>query len=270
MLYFGVHCIPTPRVGGITILEVLRQTWGRLIRKQWLVFYPLALGAVNVLAFLAVYAVTGNTLRWSPFFIANHQRWQFVQDRLIDPFTLTFDLAVAALVGVCICVLAAMIRAPFFRAVAGPGYPLAPRVWREAGWLTLFYLFSNLVIWALPFVGSGNRVAGQIVGFVVLVVAILIIFADYIIVFEGATFPAALRRSVRLFAQRWVAVVVVFILLQLVYLGLSEAYRSYYESATSVSIVLPIIQIVVDAFIMLLVDLILIFLYQKARQGHHR
>jgi hypothetical protein len=270
MLYFGLHRDRTPRVGGSIILEVLRQTWGRLIHKQWLVFYPLALGVFNLLAFLSVYAATGSTLGWSPFFAANHQRWQFVRDTLVDPLVLGPELVVAAFAGLCVCVLAATIRAPFFRAVGGTGYPMAPRGWRETGWLSLFYLFSNLVIWVLPFAGTSHRVVGQVIGFVVLVVAILSIFADYIIVFEQVDFLTALQRSLQLFVHRWLAMLVIFVLLQLAYLGLAEVYDSFYDNSTKVSIVLPIVQIVVDAFVMLVVDLILIFLYQQTRRGGHR
>ncbi len=255
---------------GVTILAVLRQTWGRLVHKQWLILYPLALGIINLLAFLAVYAAAGERISWSPFFKAGFDRWQFVYDRLLADFSLDSTLAVALAVGLGLCVLTAMIRAPFFRAIAGPGYPVAPRHGSEAAWLTSIYLFTNLVLWVLPFAGAGHVIMGQFIAFVTLVVAILLAFADYVVVFEQVGFVKALRRSVLLVGQRWAAVVVVFIVLQLVYFGLHELYRYFYDTADGVLIALPIIQIILDAFVVLLFDLVLIFLYEHIRHGAHR
>jgi hypothetical protein len=248
----------------------LRQTWGRLVHKQWLILYPLALGLVNLLAFLAVYAAAGERISWSPFFKAGFDRWQFVYDRLLASFSLTSTLAVALAVGLGLCVLTAMIRAPFFRAIAGPGYPLAPRHGREAAWLTSVYVFTNMVLWVLPFAGAGHAVVGQLIAFVTLVVAILLAFADYVVVFEQAGFVKAVRRSVLLVGQQWAAVIVVCIVLQLVYFGLHELYRHFYDTADGVLIALPVIQIFLDAFVVLLFDLVLIFLYEHIRRGARR
>ncbi len=251
---------------GAAILDVLRQTWGRLIHKQWLLFYPLALGVMSTVAFLAVYASTGSPLTWSAFLKANFQRWQFVSDNFVSGFDLTAGLGVAVAVGLGFSVLTAMIRAPYFRAIAGPGYPLAPRNGREAARLTLFYVFSSLVVWVFPFAGHQNDILQQLIAFVILVVAILIVFADYVIVFEDVGFLTGLRRSFHLLVRRWVPVVTVFIVLQLVYFGIQALYGSYYDNADGVLIVLPLVQIVVDALIVLVFDLILIFLYEQARR----
>ena len=154
MLYFGVG--PDHARKGAAILEVLRQTWGRLIHKQWLLFYPLVLGVIGTIAFVAVYASTGRPLTWTTFFKANFQRWEFVKDNFVSGFDFTAALGVGVAVGLGLCLLTAMIRAPYFRAIAGPGYPLAPRNSREAARLTLFYVFSNAVVWVLPFAGSSG------------------------------------------------------------------------------------------------------------------
>ena len=53
MLYFGTG---KRRTGGGTIAEALRRAWSRLIRKQWLVLYPLVLALINAAAFFAVYS----------------------------------------------------------------------------------------------------------------------------------------------------------------------------------------------------------------------
>jgi hypothetical protein len=267
MLYFGVGSVHARK--GAAILEVLRQTWGRLIHKQWLLFYPLVLIVLGTIAFVAVYASTGRPITWSTLFQANFQRWEFVNDNFVSGFDLNPALGIAVAVGLGLCLLTAMIRAPYFRAIAGPGYPLAPRNRREVARLTLFYVFSNLVVWVLPFAGASGDFIEQVVAFVVLVVAIIIVFADYIIVFEDVGFVMGLRRSLHLLVRSWVPVLAIFIVLQLVYLGLHELYGFYYENADGVLIVLPLIQIVVDAFIVLLFDLLLIFLYEQARKRDH-
>ena len=140
----------------------------------------------------------------------------------------------AVFAGLAVCVLAAMIRAPYFRAIAGPGYPLAPRNREEAARLSLFYVLANLVIWVLPMAAPGNSVLAQIVSFAVLVIAILIVFVDYVIVFEDMAFLPALRRSVQLFARRWITVIAIFVVIQLVYLGIYSLYDLYYRGADGV------------------------------------
>lgn len=269
MLYSRSRPHPASANGGNAILEVLRQTGGRLVHKQWLILYPLAVGIINIVAFVAVYAATGRKMAWTPFLQANFDRWQFVSDNYVADLSFTPDLAIAAIVGLGVCILAAMIRAPYFRAVAVSGYPLAPRGWAEVGRLSLFYLFTSLVSWVLPFAGLASGWLQQSIAFVVLVVAILVIFADYVIVFEHLGFVAGLRRSLRLVTRGWVAVILIFIIVQLVYFGLHVLYRSYYDGAEGVLIALPIVQLIVDAFIVLVVDLILIFFYERLRRTSH-
>ena len=102
---------------------MLRQTWGRLIHKQWLLFYPLALGVISTIAFVAVYASSGRPLTWTTFFQANFERWQFVQRQLRTGFDFTAGAGCGRGGGLGPLLLTAMIRAPYFRAIAGPGYP---------------------------------------------------------------------------------------------------------------------------------------------------
>jgi hypothetical protein len=101
-------------------------------------------------------------------------------------------------------------------------------------------------------------------------VAILIVFADYVIVYEDVGFWTGIRRSVRLVAGRWIHVLGIFIVLQLIYFGLRQLYGYYYDNSDGVLIVLPLIQIVVDAFLVLITDLVLIFLYQQTRTRGRR
>jgi hypothetical protein len=231
-----------------------------------LIVYPLAVAVINTIAFLAVYAANGDSLRWSTFVAANFDRWQYVRDHFFTGFSFSPALAVAVFVGLAVCALAAMIRAPYFRAIAGLGYPLAPRSWEETGRLSIFYLFANLVVWTLPLVVPASTALEQLVAGAVLVVAILIVFADYAIVFEQLTFFPALRRSVQLLGRRWATVVIIFVVLQVVYFGLHSLYDHYYQKAGGVFILLPLSQILVESFIILFVDLVLIFLYEQIRR----
>lgn len=249
----------------MTIAEVLRHAWSRLIRKQWLIFYPLALAVINTLAFFAIYASNGETMSWTAFFAANATRWQYIQDHFFSGFSFTPTLAIAVFAGLAVCVLAAMIRAPYFRAIAGLGYPLAPRNRQEAARLSLFYVLANLVVWVLPLAAPGGSILEQIVAVAVLVVAILIAFVDYVIVFEEMALPAAVRRSVQLFGRRWITLVAIFVVIQLLYLGIYSLYDLYYQKATGLFILLPLSQILVEAFVVLCIDLVLIFLYEQIR-----
>lgn len=254
-------------MGGVSIGEVIRRAWNRLVRKQWLILYPLALTIINTLAFLAVYAADGYTLRWSAFSKANFDRGLYVHEQFFAPFSFDPALAVAVFAGFAVCLFAAMIRAAFFRAVAGITYPLAPRRWEEAANLLLFYLFLYLVTWVVPLTAPIESFVGQVVPMLALVVAILVVFADYVIVYEDLAFLQALRRSVHLLARRWLPVLLIFVILQLVYWGFYELYNLYYQGAGDVFILLPVSQILVDSVIVLFADLLLIFLYEDIRRS---
>ena len=79
-----------------------------------------------------------------------------------------------------------MIRAPYFRAIAGPGYPLAPRNSGRRP-ATSSTSSASLVVWVLPFAGVLGGTSNSC-RLVVLVIAIIIVFADYVIVFEDVGF----------------------------------------------------------------------------------
>jgi hypothetical protein len=78
---------------------VLRHAWSRLIRKQWLILYPLALSIVGTLTFFVVYAADGEPLSWSAFFNANFDRWSYVRGHFITGFTLSPVLLAPILAG---------------------------------------------------------------------------------------------------------------------------------------------------------------------------
>ncbi len=221
---------------------------------------------IDTLAFLAVYAASGESIRWSAFFTANFERWQYIRDHFVDGLSLGPALVVAVFAGLAVCVFSAMIRAPFFRAVAGVSYPLAPRGWKEAGMLSLFYLLWNLVVWVLPMATPIDNYLGQLVPAVTWVVGILVVFADYVIVYEERSLPSAIRQSLRLLRHSWPTVLVIFMVIQLVYFGIYSLYDLYYSSASNVFVLFPISQMLVEAFVALIADLLLIYLYEDARR----
>ena len=253
--------------GGTTIVEVLRRAWERLLRKQWLILYPLVLGIIDTIAFFAVYTAAGSPLTWNGFFTANFYRWSYVQSHFVSGLSWSPALAVAVVAGLAVCVLTAMIRAPYFRAIAGMGYPRAPRGRDEAVRLTLLYLFTNLVLWLLPQVLPGNAVVAEVADFILIVIAVLIVFADYLIVFEQLPFISALRRSVQLVRRRWILVALAVLVFQFIYYGLDRLYDSYFRTAKGIFILLPVSQLLVTAFLVLVSDLVYIFMYHELRRG---
>jgi hypothetical protein len=247
---------------------VLRQAWKRLAHKQWLIFYPLALAIINSLAFLAVYSSAGGDLHLTKFFAANFERWPFVRDHFFGGFAFTPALGIAVFVGLTVCVFTAMTRAPLFRAIAGPGYPLAPRSWEEAGKLSIFYVFFYLVVLVLPLAGPTGTAAEQVIAVVALAIALLCVYTDYAIVFEGLTLIPALRRSVALVFRRWRPVLVIFVILQFVVLGLNRLYGLYYDGAEGVFLLIPLSEVLVWSAVTLIVDVVLIFLYEQVRNSN--
>lgn len=252
--------------GGIKIVEVLRRAWSRLIRKQWLFLYPLTLAVVDILAFFAVYAVTEGRLTWTAFFTTDFDRWSYIDDQFFSGFSPTPELALTIAAGLVACLLTAMIRAPFFRAIAGSRYPLSPRGGKEGSNLFLMYLFTFLVFRLLPLQLPGEGPLAQVTLLVLVVIGILIVFADYVIVFEDLGFFSALRRSVQLCARRWITVAIIVVVMQLIWYGVDSLYRVFYEQGTTIFVLLPVSRALVESFIVLFFDLVLIFLYEDIRR----
>ena len=243
----------------------MRQVGRRLVHKQWLIFYPLALAVINTLGFLAVYGAAGGELDWRQFFVVHFDRWQFVREHFLSGHSFTPALGLAAFAGLAVCVFAAMLRAPLFRAITGRGYPLAPRSWEETARLTLFYVVFNLALVVLPLTATSGSALEQSAAWAALLVNLFVVYTDYVIVFEGLNFLPALRRSVRLLMRRWRPVLLIFVVLWLMAQGLGGLYGRYYASAEGVSILVPLSEILVWSFISLLFDLLLIFLYDHVR-----
>jgi hypothetical protein len=251
--------------GGTTIADVLRRTWSCLIQRQWLFLYPLVLSLVNTLAFFSVYAAQGEELGWSAFFRASFYRAEYLRDHFFVEFAFTSRLLVPLSVGVGLCLVWALVQAPFFRAITGNRYPLAPRGWAEVAGLFLFYLVWSLVVFVAPLAAPEQALLAQIIYFLLLVLAIFVVFADYIIVFEGVGSLRGVQRSLRLVRLRIVPVVVLVIAIQLVYGIVAWLYGLYYEGVHTGFTLLPISQVLVDTIIALFAQTLLVFLYQDLR-----
>lgn len=252
--------------GGEEIAEVLRTALRRLGRKQLLFLYPFALALLNTVAFVAVYAATGGVIRWEAFAEANFSRWSYLQDNLGNMVGSFPVLAVVAFIGVAVCLLAAMLRAPFFRAVVGLGYPRAPSSAQEILRLALFYLITYALTLALPYSFPEDSFAFQGAGLAALGIALLLVFGDYVIVFESIGPWQAAKRSFYLLRRGWVPVLLIFgaalILWQLIYM----LYGSFYDRADGVFVLLPISRLLVESLVTVTVDVILIFSYDYLRR----
>lgn len=255
-----------PFRGGATIADVIRRAWSRLIRKQWLILYPVGLAIINTLAFLAVYAASDGPLGWSAFFSANFERETYLHDHFFHGLDFTSSLAIAVFAGIAVCAFSALLRAPLFHAIAGSGYPLSPRKWGEAGRLFSFYLLYYLVLWLAPLALPTDSVWVQVAYPLVIVIAILIAFADYAVVFEELGPIRAVRRSIRLLRHAWGLVLGVVVVFWFIQLGLNTLYSHYYDDDATIFIVLPVAQVLLNSFVSLVVDLLLIFIYENTRR----
>lgn len=245
---------------------MIRHAWSRLIRKQWLFLYPLSLAVIDTLAFLAVYAATSDGIGWSSFLNVNFNRWTYVFDHFFTDLSFTGQLGIALAAGFAVCLFLALIRPAFFRAVAGPRYPLTPRRWGEVGNLLLYYLFQYLLLWVVPMAGPEQGMVADLLQMFTWVVVLLLAFADYVIVYEERNFLSALRRSVQLFIHGWLSVLGIFVVVRLVFFGLHALYALYYDGTSEVFVLLPVSQLLVESVVVLFTDLVLIFLYEELRR----
>jgi hypothetical protein len=223
------------------------------------------LSLVNTLAFFSVYAAQGEELAWSAFFRASYYRAEYLRDQFIVDFAFTSRLLVPLSVGVGLCLVWALVQAPFFRAIAGNRYPLAPRGWAEVGRLFLFYFFWSLVVFVAPLAAPEQALLAQMIYLLLLVLAIFVVFTDYVIVFEGVGPLRGVQRSLKLARLRIVPVIVLVIAIQLVYGVVAWLYGLYYESVHTGFTLLPISQVLVDTIIALFAQTLLVFLYEHLR-----
>lgn len=248
------------------ISEALRNAWSRLTRKQLLFAYPLTLGVVNTVAFLAVYAALGGRLTFTDFAHANFTNAEFMQSHLRDLLADPKALVVAIVAAVVVSALAAAVRAPFFRAVAGTSYPLAPRSVTEFVRLTGFYAITGAVFYLLPASVDPASLAGKALPVVILPAAVLIIFADYALVFESLDPITAIRRSIRLLRRGWNVAIIISLVALLLGTGAYSLFDAYYANATAIFPLFVASQLLVEALITTALDVVLIFTYDHLRR----
>jgi hypothetical protein len=253
--------------GGGAIAEVVRRAWSRLIRKQWLIVYPFALSIAGTIAFFALYSAGDEPLNFSAFFNADFDRWLYVRDHFVTGFSWSQGLVAPILAGVVFCGLYALIQAAFFRAIAGPRYPLRPRKWHDASRLFVFYLLLYAVTWAAPLPGPSDSIMAVLVLAVLWVIALMVTFADFVIVYESVGVLAGIRRSLRLVRLRLGTVIAIYVVLSLVTLAINSLYALYFDEVTRVFPLLPVSRMLVESFVFLFANLVLVFLYEELRRN---
>ncbi len=245
---------------------MLRHAWSRLIRKQWLILYPFAASIAGTLAFFALYAAGDQPLTISAFFKADFDRWLYVRDHFVTEFTWSRGLVVAILAGVVYCGLSAFVHAAFLRALAGPHYPLRPRAWVDAARLFVLFLLLSLVTFVAPLFGPSEGVAILLILVLLQVILLLVAFADFVIVYESTGVVASIRRSMRLVRLRLGTVIAFFVVLNLLMIGINRLYALYLDGAGRIFILLPVSRMIVESFVFLLLNLVLVFLYEELRR----
>jgi hypothetical protein len=217
------------------------------------------------LAFLAVYTTLGGAFNWNSFASANFNRWQFIQDHFSALTRPGLGLTVGICAGLLLTLAVAMVRAPFFRAVAGVGYPLAPRSWGEVVRLWLFYLVTDVLLFVVPAAFRSGSAAYAVAAWVAFALGFLVIFGDYVAVFESAWPLTAIRRSLHLVRRGWPMVILVFLTSALLWYLVYGLYNRPYSADSQIFFLLPLSQLLLEAIITTLVDVVLIFTYDSLR-----
>lgn len=252
-------------MGGDGIGEILANAWRRLRRKQFLALYPFALGLFNTLAFLAVYSTLEPSISLSAFFRANFTRWTYIQEHSLQILAPGRTLAVAVVAALAVCVLAAAVRAPFFRAVTGTHYPLAPQSAGELLRLALLYMATYAIFTVLPYGLSAEGIAFAILSWILVPLSALIMFADYVLVFEGLTPWRAIARSIALLRKAWRPALATLLLALLLWYLVSLLYDRYYSGSGQIFLLFPLSQLLVEAMVTTVIDVLLISTYDQHR-----
>lgn len=221
---------------------------------------------MSVLSFFLVYVGQGGSIRWSSFFLTYHDRVKFLHDEFIADLSFSSRLWTPIAAGVAFCLINALIQAPFFRAIVGHRYPIAPRSWREIARLFGFYFVLSLLTQVAPLAVFSTDVLSLLVTIVIVAIGISVVFADYVIVFEDVGLIAGVRRSLRLVRLRVGAVVTVMVAVWALYWLIMWGYGLYYEPGREVFFLLPISQILVEALVSLFATIVLVFLYEDLRK----
>ncbi|MCZ7662200.1 MAG: hypothetical protein M5U22_04325 [Thermoleophilia bacterium] len=232
-----------------------------MLHKQLLFVYPFVLGLMNSLAFFAVYAAMGGHLSWGSFAEANFAPWAYLRDNQDQLVAGPLPLLAAALAGLTAVVLAATIRATFFRAIVGRDYPLSPRAWREVYRLALLYLVIDALFYLLPAGLESDSTALLPVSIALLAANVVFLYADYALVFESLSPVAAIRRSARLLAKNPLIAVTMAALAYLLWSLVATVFAGVYDGADKVFVLFPMAQLLVGAVVTVLLDTFLIYIY---------
>jgi hypothetical protein len=189
-----------------------------------------------------------------------------VRDHFVTGFSWSPELIAPILAGVVFCGFSALVQAAFLRAIAGPRYPLAPRKWSDAARLFVFYLLLYAVTWVAPLPGPSDGVSALLIFTLLQVVWLVVTFADYVIVYESAGVMTGLRRSLRLVGLRLGPVIAIYVVLNLLFIGIRSLYALYFEGAARIFVLLPVSRMLVESFVLLFANLVLVFLYEDLRR----
>jgi hypothetical protein len=227
------------------------------------------LGLLGYLGFFAVYSALVGRLTWDDFSRAAEFRREFLLDHMEGLTSAGLGLAVALLVGLLVVLLNATVRIPYYRAVLGLGYPLAPRSLAEVLRLSGLYLIIFSVFYVVPLflpLEEGTLFTTVAV-LVILLLQFLVILADYAAVFEELNPLEALVRGVSLLRRGWALTLGVFLVGYLLLDGIGLLYQGYFEEAQAVFPLFPLTKIFLESLVIVFLDVFLLHIYRYL--AHH-
>jgi hypothetical protein len=225
----------------------------------------LVIGAVDAIAFFAVYAALGGQLSLGEFARTDFAAGTYLHAHLDQLARPGLPLFVALIAGICVCFVSAAVRAPFYRAVAGSSYPSAPRSWRELSRLFAFYLALYPIVRIVPDFFVAGAFIAAVAGIALLVVSVLVIYIDYAIVLEDLPVITAVSRNLRLLRRGWAPTIFAFLAFAFSYNLVWGFYQSHFDG--SFRLLFPISWFLVDALFALVGDVVFIFLYDHLRRS---
>jgi hypothetical protein len=223
-------------------------------------------GVVNMVAFFGLYSALGGQAGFSAFAETNFARWTFLQDHAEDLIASADTIIIALVAGAAVCLISAAVRAPYFRAITSTSYPRSPQSFGELIRLAAYYAATGVIFYLIPFSLDMESIVAQVVSFILLFVAIVLIFGDYVVVFERLRPVAAARRSAQLARRGWMIVIPIYLGALLLWSGTFWLFDRYYQSAEGVFPLFVLAQLLVEALIALILDVVLIYTYDYLRR----
>ncbi|OPZ78086.1 MAG: hypothetical protein BWY79_00906 [Actinobacteria bacterium ADurb.Bin444] len=95
--------------------------------------------------------------------------------------------------------------------------------------------------------------------------SLLFVFGDYAVVFEDLGPWAAVKRSVSLLRQAWLPAIIFFLVAMVLWSLLAELYGRYYADGSQIFVLLPLAQLLIEALLTTLLDVLMIMTYQRYR-----